>query len=308
MIYHNILEVVGNTPIIRLQRIGQETGAELLVKFEGLNVGGSVKTRTALAIVEDLEREGRISPGFTLVESTTGNQGIALALIAAVKGYHAVLVMPKSTGIDRQKLIRAYGAEIVLTPEGKDMEETIRICREVASEIERTRPNAVYIKQFDSFSNPGAHKRGTAGEILAQTQGRLDAFVAGVGTGGTITGVAETLKSAIPTIKVFGVEPYAAALEGFGRKGHHKQPGIGDGQHNRFMNRDVIDGWIAVHDDDAWEMTRRLAKEEGILAGISSGAATWAAVQVALELGAGKRILAILPDTGERYLNYGIWD
>lgn len=307
MVYSNILEAIGSTPVVRLNRIGRETGVEILVKFEGVNVGGSVKSRTALGMIEAAEREGRLKPDSIVVEATTGNQGIAIAMICAVKGYRCIIVMPEHMGVERRKLIRAYGAEVILTPTLDDMEKTVWKAREKAFELERENPRVVYLKQFDNPANPEIHRRTTAAEILSQTGGRLDAFVATIGTGGTLTGVAQVLKVAIPGIKVFGVEPYEAAQEGAGRKGLHKQQGIGDAQLTRILDRSVVDEWLAVTDDQAYEMARRLAREEGILAGISSGTAVHAAVEVARRLEPGQRVLTILPDTGERYLDDELW-
>lgn len=303
MVYDNILQAIGNTPVIRLRRLTEGMNAEVLVKYEGMNVSGSAKIRTALGMIESLEEQGRLRPGYTIVESTTGNQGTALSCIAAVRGYKAIMVMPQSTSIERQKLMRAYGAEIILTPVMEDMEETIQAVRRVCYTLERERPNTVYVRQFENMANPDLHRKTMATEILRDTWGKIDAFVAAVGSGGTITGVGEMLKVAIPHIKVIGAEPWNAALEGYGRKGLHKQYGIGDGQKNPVLNRSIVDRWIAVTDDDAYATARRLAREEGILGGASSGCATFAALQVAREMGGGARVLTILPDTGERYLS-----
>lgn len=303
----NVLEAIGGTPVIRLNRIGRETGAEILVKFEGVNVGASVKSRTALGMVEAAERSGRLKPDSVVVEATTGNQGIALAMICAVKGYKCIIIMPEHMGVERRKLIKAYGAEVILTPTHEDMEQTVWAARNKAFELERENPKVIYMKQFDNAANPDAHRRTTAAEILGQTGGRIDAFVATIGTGGTLSGVGEVLKAAIPGVKVVGVEPFEAALEGAGRKGLHKQQGIGDAQLTKILNRSVVDEWISVTDADAYTMARRLAREEGILAGISSGTAAHAAVDVARKLGKGKTVLTILADTGERYIDDELW-
>jgi cysteine synthase A len=307
MICGSILEAIGGTPVIRLNRIGRETGAEILVKFEGVNIGASVKSRTALGMVEAAERSGRLTRDSIVVEATTGNQGIALAMICAVKGYQCIIIMPEHMGAERRRLIRAYGAEVILTPTLDDMEKTVWASRNKAFELERQNPKVIYIKQFDNAANPDAHRRTTAAEILTQTDGRLDAFVATIGTGGTLSGAGQVLKAAIPGIKVVGVEPYEAALEGAGRKGLHKQQGIGDAQLTKVLDRSVVDEWLSVTDEDAYTMARRLAREEGILAGISSGTATHAAVETARLLGPGKRILTILADTGERYIDDELW-
>ncbi|NPV69821.1 MAG: cysteine synthase A [Firmicutes bacterium] len=306
-IYSNVLEAIGNTPIIRLNRITKGVDAEVVVKFEAVNIGGSIKSRTALGMIEKAEREGKLKPGSVIVEATTGNQGIGIAMIAAVKGYKAIIIMPEHMGKERRKIVKAYGAEVILTPTLEDMEKTVWACRNKAFELEASDPKYVYLKQFDNAGNPDIHRRTTAAEILRQTDGRLDAFVSTIGTGGTLTGIGEILKAAIPGIKVYGVEPEAAAQEGSGKKGLHKQQGIGDAQNTKILNRGIVDGWLSVTDDQAYSMARRLAREEGIFAGISSGTGVHAAVEVAKRLPAGGRVLTILPDTGERYLEDELW-
>jgi cysteine synthase A len=306
-IYANVLEAIGNTPIIRLNRITKGLESEVVVKFEAVNIGGSIKSRTALGMIELAERQGRLKPDSIIVEATTGNQGIGVAMVAAVKGYKAIIIMPEHMGKERRKIVKGYGAEVILTPTLDDMEKTVWETRKKAFELEAKDPRYVYLKQFDNPGNPDIHRRTTAAEILRQTDGRLDAFVSTIGTAGTLTGVAEVLKLAIPSIKVFGVEPEEASLEGKGKKGLHKQQGIGDAQLTKILNRSVVDGWVSVTDDQAYAMARRLAREEGMFAGISSGTAVHAAIEVAKKMPKGSRILTILPDTGERYLEDDLW-
>jgi cysteine synthase A len=303
MIFPNILEAIGRTPLIRLNHIGREAQAEILVKLEAVNVGGSIKSRPALAMVDAAERAGHIKPGSIVIEASTGNQGIAVAMVCSVKGYRCIIVMPERMGAERRKIIRAYGGEVILTPTLEDMQKTVWGARERAMELERELPNAFYLRQFDNPANPAAHRSGTAAEILEEVDGRLDAFLSTIGSGGTLAGVAAVLKTAIPGIRVFGVEPFEAAQEATGRKGLHKQQGIGDAQLTRLLDRSLVDGWLTVTDEQAYAMTRRLAREEGILAGISSGTSVHAAVEVAGRLGKGARVLTILPDTAERYLD-----
>ncbi|MCL4459909.1 MAG: cysteine synthase A [Chloroflexi bacterium] len=299
----SILELIGQTPIVQLRRLARDIDAQVYAKIEAVNIGGSVKSRTALGMIELAEKQGGLKPGMTIVEATTGNQGIAIAMIAAVKGYKAIIVMPERYSKERVKIMKAYGAQVLLSPEGKDMHETVWMAREKAFEMERNDPeNVVYLKQFDNPGNVAIHRRMTAAEILMQMGDKIDAFVSTIGTGGTLTGVAEVLKAVIPSIRIVGVEPYMAALEGTGRVGKHRQEGIGDGQTTRILNRAIVDEWIAVTDEDAFETARRLAREEGLLCGISSGTAAWAAMEVAKRMGAGRVVLTILPDTGERYL------
>jgi len=306
-IYANVLEAIGNTPIIRLNRITEGLESEVVVKFEAVNIGGSIKSRTALGMIELAERQGRLKPDSIIVEATTGNQGIGVAMVAAVKGYKAIIIMPEHMGKERRKIVKAYGAEVILTPTLEDMEKTVWETRKKAFELEAKDPRYVYLKQFDNPGNPDVHRRTTAAEILRQTDGRLDAFVSTIGTAGTLSAVAEVLKLAVPSIKVFGVEPEEASLEGKGKKGLHKQQGIGDAQLTKILNRSVVDSWVSVTDDEAYAMARRLAREEGIFAGISSGTAVHAAVEVAKKMPKGSRILTILPDTGERYLEDDLW-
>jgi len=309
-ILDNILEAVGGTPVIRLNRIPGPDDAEVLVKFEGLNAGGSVKSRTALSLIEDAERKGLIRPGHSiLTECTTGNQGIAIAFVAAVKGYQAIIAMPEQYGAERVKIMRAYGAKVITTPTREDQTRTILACRQAAETLKREDPDGVFwLQQYMNPANPEVHSQRTGAEILYQTDGRLDAFVHCIGTGGTLGGVSRVLKKAIPEIKIYCVEPDAAALEAAGRRDLHCQQGIGDGQPVRFLDRSLIDGFLTVTDEEAYEMARRLAREEGILAGVSSGTSTHGALQVARMLGKGKRVLTILADTGERYLQTDLWD
>lgn len=309
-VLNNILEAVGGTPIIRLNRLTGPDDAEVLVKFEGLGAGGSVKSRTALSIIETAEREGRIRPGYSiLTECTTGNQGIGIAFVSAVKGYKAVLAMPENYGGERTRIMKAYGAKVITTPVGGNQTENILRCRQVCADLKERYPDRVlWLQQFKNQANPTVHRQRTASEILYQTDGRLDAFVHAIGTSGTLGGISATLKTAIPDIKIFTAEPYEAALEAAGRRNLHCQQGIGDGQPVRFLDRSLIDGYLTVTDDEAYETARRLAREEGILAGISSGCSVHAALQVARELGKGKRVLAICADTGERYLQTDLWD
>ena len=309
-ILDNILEAVGGTPVVRLNRLPGPDDAEVLVKFEALNAGGSIKGRTALSIIESAEAEGLIRPGYSiLTECTTGNQGIAIAFVSAVKGYQAVIAMPGHYGVERVKLMRAYGAKVVTTPVAEDQTKTILRCRQVCSELKEKYPDRVFwLQQYKNPANPKAHRQRTAAEIIYQTDGKLDAFVHSIGTSGTLGGVSAALKTAIPEIEIYGAEPWSGALEAAGRRGLHCQQGIGDGQPVRFLNRSLIDGFLTVTDEEAYDTVRRLASEEGILAGISSGCSVHAALQVARRLGKGKRVLTICADTGERYLQTDLWD
>ena len=298
----SVLDLVGNTPVVRLRRLPPEGAAVVWAKLERFNPAGSVKDRIAKAMVEAAEESGVLQPGGVIVEPTSGNTGIGLAMTAAVKGYRLVLTMPESVSAERSGLLKAYGAEVVLTPGEKGMKGAI-------AEAERfVRENGYFMpQQFQNPGNPEIHRRATAAEILNQV-GHLDAFVAGVGTGGTITGVGEILKDTLPAVRIVAVEPAGSPVLSGGTPGKHKIQGIGAGFKPEVLNEDVIDELVCVEDDDAWATARRLAREEGILAGMSSGAATWAAIKVAEHLGTDKVVVALLPDTGERYLSTGLFD
>jgi len=307
-IANNITEVIGNTPIVRLNRVTEGLEATVLAKLEMVNIGGAIKARSALGMIEAAEKEGKVNKDTIFVEASTGNQGIAVAMICAAKGYKCIICMADHFGVERRKLMQAYGAELILTPTYEDMEKTIWATREMAMELERENPNVIYLKQFDNWANPETHRRTTAAEILSQAGDRLTAFVGTVGSGGTLSGVASVLKAVNPKIKIFGVEPDAAALEGCGRVGLHKQEGIGDAQLTRILARELIDEWMQVTDEQAINMSRRLAMEEGILCGISSGTAVHASIEVAKELGKNHSVLTIIPDTGERYMQTDLFN
>lgn len=294
----NIAELIGQTPIVRLNRLISD-GAEVWVKLEFFNPGASVKDRIALSMIVEAEKEGRLKPGDTIVEPTSGNTGVGLAMLAASRGYRLILVMPETMSIERRKLFKAFGAELVLTPGSEGMQGAV----EKAKELVRENPHFFMPQQFENPANPAIHRETTAREILIQMGGELDAFVAGVGTGGTITGVGEVLKKEIPHVKVVAVEPAASAVLSGGEPGPHKIQGIGAGFVPKVFNRAVVDEIVTVGNEEAMETARRLAREEGILVGISSGAAVYAALQVARRLGKGKRVVTIAPDTGERYLS-----
>ncbi len=295
----DITQLIGSTPMVRLNKLAGTGMAEVLVKLEAFNPGGSVKDRIALSMILAAEADGRLQPGATIVEPTSGNTGIGLAMLAAARGYRLIIVMPDTMSAERRSLLRAFGAEIVLTPGHLGMkgaiEETERIMQE--------HPEYFLPQQFSNPANPEAHRQTTALEILEQTAGRLDAFVAGVGTGGTVTGVGEVLKKEIPQVKIYAVEPAISPVLSGGQPGAHKIQGIGAGFVPTVFNRTVVDEVMPVTNEDAYATARRLAAEEGLLAGISSGAAVFAALQVAKRLGAGKRVVVIAPDTGERYLS-----
>lgn len=298
-IYQNVLELIGNTPLVRFNRLVPKGAAEVLGKLESYNPGGSIKDRIAFSMVEAAEREGKLKSGGTLVEPTSGNTGIGLALVGAIKGYRVILTMPESMSMERVGFLERLGAQVVLTPAIDGMAGAVKKAEELAAAL----PNALTLQQFKNPANPEIHRRTTVQEILEATDGKLDAFVAGVGTGGTITGVGEVLKQRNPSLKVIAVEPESSKVLSGGQAGPHKIQGIGAGFVPEVFNRKVVDRIIPVSDDDAYEMYQRLSREEGISAGISAGAAVYAALRVAQELGAGKRIVVILPDTGERYNN-----
>ncbi|MGH7858061.1 MAG: cysteine synthase A [Candidatus Binatia bacterium] len=291
------LDLIGSTPVVRLRRIPAADDAEVWAKLESMNPGGSVKDRICLSMIEAAERQGRLKPGDTIIEPTSGNTGIGLALVAAVKGYHLVLTMPDTMSEERRSLLAAYGATLVLTPDTKGMHGAIH----KAEEILREHPDYFMPQQFSNPANPEIHRQTTAQEILQQMP-RIDAFVSGVGTGGTITGVGEVLKEKMPGVRVVAVEPEASPVLSGGEPGFHKIQGIGAGFVPSNLNRRVLDEIIAVSDDEAAEYTRRIAREEGILLGISSGANCCAAMRVARRLGKGKVVLTVFCDTGERYL------
>ena len=297
-----MLDLVGNTPLVRLRRVIPEGSAEVLGKLESLNPAGSIKDRIALSMIEDAEERGLLKPGDTIVEPTSGNTGVGLAMVAAVKGYRLILTMPEDMSVERRKLFSRYGASLVLTPAIEGMSGAVY----AAQELVEKNPGYFMPQQFNNPATPEIHRRATAREILRATAGRLDAFVAGVGTGGTITGVGEVLKELDPRILVVAVEPARSPVLRGGKAGLHAIQGIGASFVPSVLNREVIDEIIAVRDDDALEMTRRLTRDEGLLVGISAGANVHASVGVARRLGAGKRVVTILPDTGERYLSVNL--
>jgi cysteine synthase A len=301
----NILDLIGNTPMLKLNRLADEGSAEVWVKLEGFNPGGSVKDRPALAMIEDAEKKGILKKGMKIVEPTSGNTGIGLSMVAAVKGYSVILTMPESMTLERRRLLEAYGAELVLTPADKGMKGAIAKADEIlASGKEYFKPD-----QFGNPANPLIHRRTTAKEILAfMGAKKIDAFAAGVGTGGTITGVGEVLKKRFKNIKIIAVEPAASPVLSGGQPGPHPIQGIGAGFVPAILNTKVYDEIIQVTNDQAKETTKRLAQEEGLLVGISSGAACWAALQIAARLGKGKRVVTVFPDGGERYLTTGVFE
>jgi len=294
----SILDLIGGTPICRLNRVGSPEGAEIWAKLESFNPAGSVKDRTAAAKIEQAEERGDLRPGMTIVEPTSGNTGIGLAMVAAVKGYRLIIALPEGVSEERQKLLQAFGAEVVLTPAFDGMRGTI----EKAMELKSGRNDFFVPQQFENPANPEVHRQTTAKEIIEQMDGVPDAFVAGVGTGGTITGVGEVFKSLREDVLVVGVEPRDSAVLSGGEPGPTEIDGLGAGMIPPVMNVEVLDRVIAVSNTEARAMARRLAKEEGILAGISSGAATHAATLVARDLGPKHQVVVVLPDTGERYL------
>src|SRR5512136_1446771 len=299
-----ILDMIGSTPMVKLSRMVNTGDAEVWVKLEGFNPGGSVKDRIALAMIENAEQRGRLKKGMKIVEPTSGNTGIGLAMVAAVKGYPIVLTMPESMSMERRQLLSAYGAELVLTPAAKGMRGAL----EKAAEIAASGKEYFMPQQFENPANPMVHRRTTAREILEFMGGkRIDAFVSGVGTGGTITGVGEVLRKKVKGVRIYAVEPAASPLLSGGKAGPHPIQGIGANFIPKILNRSVYHEVIQVTADDAKETARQLAKQEGMLVGISSGAACWAALQVASKLGKGKRVVTILPDGGERYLSMGVF-
>jgi len=295
----SVLDIVGNTPMLRLQRLRPAGSAEILGKLESLNPGGSVKDRIALAMIEDAERRGVLKPGGTIVEPTSGNTGIGLAMVAAAKGYKLILTMPDDYSIERRKLAQRFGAQLILTPAIEGMTGAVF----AAEELCQKNPDYFMPQQFDNPANPEVHRRTTAEEILRDTEGRLDAFVAGVGTGGTITGVGEVLKQRVPGVLIVAVEPSRSPVLAGGKPGLHGIQGIGASFVPSVLNRDAFDELIAVRDEDAIETAKQLTRREGLLVGISAGANVFASLQVARRLGEGKRVVTILPDTGERYLS-----
>lgn len=297
-IYDSALDLIGNTPLVRLRRLSPSKGAEVLAKLEYLNPAGSVKDRTALRMILDAEARGDIHEGATLIEATSGNTGISLAMIAAVRGYQCVLVMPEDMSPARRQILQAYGAEVVLTPPEEGMAGAVERAEQLLANTE----NSMMPRQFLNPSNPDAHAKTTAEEIWRATGGELDAFVAGVGTGGTITGVARVLKERLPALHVVGVEPRGSAVLSGGKPGLHGIQGLGAGFVPEVLARDLLDEIVTVTDVAAERAQRRLAKEEGLFAGISAGANVHAALEVAKRFKAGARVVTILPDGGERYL------
>ncbi len=303
MICNNILEAIGNTPVIRLNHMTGPDDAEVLVKYEGLNIGGSIKTRTALAMIEKAEREGKLHPGSVIVEPTSGNQGIGLALVGAVKGYKVIIIMPDSVSEERRLLIRQYGAELKLIHDNDNIGECIDRCIEEAKKMAAEDPDVFMPDQFSNPQNIRAHTEGTALEILEQVEGPIDGFCSGIGTGGTITGVGKILKDKNPDILIWAAEPEHAAILSGGSIGSHLQMGIGDGLIPPILDRDIISDIEIVTDEEAIQTTLDLGKKEGILCGISSGTNVCVALRMAKLLGKGKRVITILPDTGERYFS-----
>ena len=308
MIYDKILQALGHTPIIRLNRMVSPESAEVLVKFEGLNVGGSIKTRTAYNMISKAEREGKIKPDTIIVEPTSGNQGIGLALVGAVKGYRTIIIMPDSVSEERRKLVHHYGAEVILIHDAGDIGACIEECLQTALRMERENPKVYVPQQFENPNNTKAHKHHTALEILEQVAGTIDGFCSGIGTGGTITGIGKVLKSQNPQMEIWAVEPEHAAILSGGAIGTHLQMGIGDGLIPAILNREIYDDICIVTDEEALQTAKDLSRKEGILCGISSGTNVAAALKLAEKLGPGKTVVTVLPDTAERYFSTPLFE
>lgn len=303
MIYNNILEAMGHTPMIRLNKMVKKGSAEVLVKFEGLNVGGSIKTRTAYNMISHAEKEGLIGENTIIVEPTSGNQGIGLALVGAVKGYKTIIIMPDSVSEERRKLVTHYGAEVKLVHDDGDIGKCIEECLSTALKMAEEDENVFVPQQFANPHNTGAHKYHTALEILEQTAGKIDGFCSGIGTGGTITGIGEALRAQYPDIEIWAVEPENAAILAGGTIGTHLQMGIGDGIIPDILNTEIYNNIYIVSDEEAIQTAKDLASKEGIMCGISSGTNVAAALKLAEKLGEGKTVVTILPDTAERYFS-----
>lgn len=308
MIYKNVLEAIGNTPMIELQNMTDENSARILVKFEGLNVGGSIKTRTAYNMILDAEAAGKLNKDSIIVEPTSGNQGIGLALVGAVKGYRTIIIMPDSVSKERRLLVEHYGAEVILIHDEGNIGKAIDECMNTALEMEKNDPNVFVPQQFENKANPMAHRHHTGLEILAQVAGEIHGFCSGIGTGGTITGIGETLKNQNPDIMIWAVEPENAAILAGGTVSNHIQMGIGDGVIPPVLNRNIYSEIAIISDEEALATAKELAAKEGLMCGISSGTNVAAAKRMAKLLGKGKTVVTVLPDTAERYFSTPLFE
>ena len=308
MIYNNILEAMGNTLLIRLQHMAEEGSAQILVKFEGLNVGGSIKTRTAYNMIRDAEEKGLINKDTIIVEPTSGNQGIGLALVGAVRGYQTRIIMPDSVSEERRKLMKHYGAEVILIHDAGNIGACIEECLNTALKMAEEDPRVFVPQQFENPANPAVHRNQTAVEILEQADCPIDGFCSGIGTGGTITGIGEVLREKNPDMEIWAVEPEHAAILSGGSIGTHLQMGIGDGVIPAILNTEIYNDICIVTDEEAIQTSRDLASKEGIMCGISSGTNVAAAMKLARKLGAGKTVVTVLPDTAERYFSTPLFD
>ena len=308
MIHENVLEAIGHTPIIKLNRMVEKGSADILVKFEGLNVGGSIKTRTAFNMISDAEKKGLINKDTIIVEPTSGNQGIGLALVGAVKGYKVKIIMPDSVSEERRKLVRHYGAEVILMHDDGNIGDCIDRCLKKALKMAEENPNVYVPQQFENPANPTVHRHHTGLEILEQVAGPIHGFCSGIGTGGTITGIGEVLKAQNPDIKIWAVEPENAAILAGGTIGSHIQMGIGDGLIPPVLNCNIYEKICIISDEEALQTSKDLARFEGIMCGISSGTNVAAAKKLAKELGEGKTVITVLPDTAERYFSTPLFE
>lgn len=308
MVYENILEAIGNTPMVKLNRLAPKDGAEIYVKVEGQNVGGSIKTRTAYNMIREAEKQGKLHKDSIIVEPTSGNQGIGIALVGAVLGYQTRIIMPDSVSEERRKLVKHYGADVILVHDAGNIGLCIEECLNLALSMEKENPNVFVPQQFENPANPQIQREQTGKEILEQVNGPIHGFCSGIGTGGTITGIGETLKAENPDMVIWAVEPEDAAILSGGSIGTHLQMGIGDGIIPAILNQNIYDDICIVKDDEAIQTSKDMAIKEGIMCGISSGTNVAAAIKLAKELGAGKTVVTVLPDTAERYFSTPLFE
>lgn len=308
MIYNNVLEAMGHTPMIQLSRMADPEGARVLVKYEGLNVGGSIKTRTAFNMIKKAEEDGILKPDSVIVEPTSGNQGIGLALVGAVKGYETIIIMPDSVSSERRLLVEHYGARVILVNDAGNIGDCIEECVEMAAKMAEENPKVFVPQQFENQANPMVHRHHTGLEILEQVAGPIDGFCSGIGTGGTITGIGETLKALNPQIEIWAVEPENAAILAGGTVSTHIQMGIGDGVIPGVLNQQIYDDICIISDEDALRAAKDLAIKEGLMCGISSGTNVAAALRLAKKLGKGRTVVTVLPDTAERYFSTPLFE